>query len=65
MPDMTITFTVEQASRLKDAFATQENPTPTLGDVRREVNRFLRGQVRRRERAIAEAAIVDAPFDPV
>ncbi len=64
MPDMTITLTAQQANRMKDAFATNENPTPTLGDVKQEAVRFLKARVRQYERRIAEQAIVDTPFDP-
>ena len=64
MPDLTITLTVQQANRMRDAFATEENPTPNLADIKREAVRFLRARVRQYERRIAEAAIVDTPFDP-
>ena len=64
MPDLTITLTAQQANRMRDAFATEENPTPNLADIKREAVRFLRARVRQYERRIAEAAIVDTPFDP-
>ena len=64
MPDITISLTAQQANRMRDAFATQENPTPNLADVKQEAVRFLRARVRQYERRIAEAAIVDTPFDP-
>ena len=64
MPDLTITLTVQQANRMRDAFATEDNPTPNLADIKQEAVRFLRTRVRQYERRIAEAAIVDTPFDP-
>ena len=64
MPDLTITLTAQQANRMRDAFATEENPTPNLADIKQEAVRFLRTRVRQYERRIAEAAIVDTPFDP-
>ena len=64
MPDITITLTAQQANRMRDAFATEENPTPNLADIKQEAVRFLRTRVRQYERRIAEAAIVDTPFDP-
>jgi hypothetical protein len=64
MPDLTITLTVQQANRLRDAFSNDENPTPTLADLKQEVTRYLRGRVRQHERRIAESAIPDTPFDP-
>ena len=64
MPDITISLTAQQANRMRDAFATQENPTPNLADVKQEAVRFLRARVRQYERRIAEKAIQDTPFDP-
>lgn len=64
MPDMTITLTAAQADRMRDAFASEENPAPNLADIKREAVRFLKARVRQYERRIAEAAIQDAPFDP-
>ena len=64
MPDITITLTAQQANRMRDAFATEENPTPNLADIKQEAVRFLRTRVRQYERRIAEAAIVDTPFNP-
>ena len=64
MPDLIITLTAQQANRMRDAFATEENPTPNLADIKQEAVRFLRARVSQYERRIAEAAIVDTPFDP-
>lgn len=64
MPDITISLTAQQANRMRDAFATQENPTPNLADIKQEAVRFLRARVRQYERRIAEQAIQDTPFDP-
>ena len=64
MPDITISLTAQQANRMRDAFATEDNPTPNLSDIKREAVRFLRARVRQYERRIAEAAIQDTPFDP-
>ena len=64
MPDITITLTAQQASRMRDAFASEENPTPNLADIKQELNRFLKAKVRQHERRIAEQAIQDTPFDP-
>lgn len=64
MPDITITLTVQQANRMRDAFATEDNPTPSLADIKREAVQFLRAKVRQFERRQAESAIVDTPFDP-
>lgn len=64
MPDITITLTVQQANRMRDAFATEENPTPNLADIKQEAVRFLKARVRQHERRVAEQAIQDTPFDP-
>ena len=64
MPDLIITLTAQQANRMRDAFATEDNPTPNLADIKQEAVRFLRARVRQYERRIAEAAIVDTPFNP-
>lgn len=64
MPDITITLTVQQANRIRDAFATEENPTPNLADIKQEAVRFLKARVRQHERRVAEQAIQDTPFDP-
>lgn len=64
MPDILIALTVQQAARMKDAFATEDNPTPSLADVKQELNRYLKARVRQFERRRAEAALVDTPFDP-
>lgn len=64
MPDITITLTAQQANRMKDAFATPENPSPSIADVKREVMQIMRARVRQYERRLAEAAITDNPFDP-
>lgn len=64
MPDITISLTAQQANRMRDAFATEENPTPNLSDIKQEAVRFLRARVRQYERRVAEAAIQDTPFDP-
>lgn len=64
MPDMTISFTAQQAQRMQEAFATSENPTPSMGDLKTWVIRQIRAQVLRKERAAAEAQISDSPFDP-
>lgn len=64
MPDITITLTVQQANRIRDAFATEENPAPNLADIKQEAVRFLKARVRQHERRVAEQAIQDTPFDP-
>lgn len=65
MPDMTISLTVQQANRMKEAYATPENQTPTIGDIKQEVMQILRAKVRHHERRLAEAAITDTPFYPI
>lgn len=64
MPDITISLTAQQANRMRDAFATEDNPTPNLADIKQELNRYLKAKVRQHERRVAEAAIQDTPFDP-
>ena len=64
MPDITISLTAQQANRMRDAFASEDNPTPNLADVKQELHRYLKAKVRQYERRIAEQAIQDAPFDP-
>ena len=64
MPDITITLTLAQANRMKDAFASEENPTPTLADIKQEAVHYLKARVRQYERRVAESAIQDTPFDP-
>ncbi len=64
MPDLTITLSAQQAARLRDAFATQENQTPNMGDLKAEVVKYLRAKVRQYERRVAEQAIQDTTFDP-
>lgn len=64
MPDITISLTAQQANRMRDAFASEDNPTPNLADVKQELHRYLKAKVRQYERRVAEAAIQDTPFDP-
>jgi hypothetical protein len=64
MPDVTLTLSAQQASRVQAAFATQENPTPGVPEVKQWLVRQLRGKVIQYERGVAQAAIADEPFDP-
>lgn len=63
MPDLTVSLTAGQATRLQAAFATPENPTPNMADLKQFVIRQLKAKVVQYERGVAQAAIVDVPFD--
>ena len=64
MPDLIITLTAQQATRLQSALATPENPTPTIADAKAICVRTLRARVLQHERRVQEAVIADTPFDP-
>ena len=64
MPDITITLTAQQAQRVQNAFATNEDPAPGIPVVKEFLIRQLRDRVLRKERATAEAALAPTPFDP-
>lgn len=65
MPDLTVTLTAQQATRLQAALVTPENPSPTIADAKQFVIRQLRAKVLAHERKVAEAAVQQPdPFDP-
>ena len=64
MPSVTINFDATQATRLQAAFATPENPTPGMPELKQWLVRQMKAKVLQRERGIAEAAVVVNPFEP-
>lgn len=64
MPDITVSLTVPQINRLKEAFATVENPDPGIDDIKALIVRFLRGKVHAKEHSRSMAQIINTPFDP-
>lgn len=64
MPSFTINLTAEQATRLQAAFASPQNPTPGVAEVKAFCISQLRAYVHERERQAATAAIVVTPMDP-
>lgn len=65
MPDITISLTAQQATRLQAAFVTPENPLPTIADAKLFLVRHLKAKVLQSERRAAESAITDTPFEPI
>lgn len=64
MPDVTITLTAQQATRIAATFVTAENPNPTVADYKAWIIKQSKGRVLQHERRVAESAITDTPFDP-
>lgn len=65
MPDMTITFSPAQAQRIQAAFATPENPSPDMDDLKSWVTRKLRSMVQQHEARVAQQALPQPdPFEP-
>jgi len=64
MPDMTISFTAQQAQRIQDALATENNPTPGIPELKVWVIKEIKNMVVIHERSVAVEAISDESFDP-
>ena len=64
MPDVTLTLSAQQAQRVQAAFATADNPTPDVAEVKTWLVRQLRARVLQHERREQESAITDTPFEP-
>lgn len=65
MPDLTITLTAAQATRVQAALATAENPAPNIADAKAWLIRQLRARVRQHEDRVAQQALPQPdPFEP-
>jgi len=66
MPDIIITLTALQATRLANAFGNRQGlgVPATLLQIKTYLIDLLKDIVRQEEKAVQEAAIVVSPFDP-
>lgn len=64
MPTLTIDLTAQQAQRVQAAFATNDNPSPDMADLKSWVVRQIRARVLQHERKVQESAITDTEFEP-
>ena len=64
MPSFTINLTAAQATRIQDAFATPQNPTPGVAEVKEFCIVRVRAYVQEVELRNATKAIVVIPLDP-
>ena len=66
MPDLIISLTASQASRVASAFGKFLGlpGDATVADVKTHLIKQMREVVRQQEKAVQEAAIIIAPFDP-
>jgi hypothetical protein len=64
MPDITLTLTAGQVTRVQDALVTQRHiPAPTIEDARQFLISRLKSLVFNHEQQEAEEALVIPPFD--
>ena len=64
MPTLTINLTNEQAQRIQAAFATPQNPTPGMPELKEFCISRIRAYVHEVERRKATEAITVEPIDP-
>jgi hypothetical protein len=65
MPDVTISLTAGQATRVQAALATAENPAPNISDAKEWLIRQLRARVRQYEDRAAQQSLPQPdPFEP-
>ena len=65
MPDVTISLTAGQATRVQAALTTDESPTPGIPELKQWLIRQLRARVRQHEDRVAQQTLPQPdPFEP-